>query len=51
MTNAANKITAPEGIEPPRTLLVTSLLLGVADRAVVAANNSDLSPASKARGA
>ena len=24
MTNAANKITAPEGIEPPRTLLVTS---------------------------
>ena len=29
MTNAANKITAPEGIEPARTLLVTSLRAGV----------------------
>jgi integrase len=36
MTNAANKITAPEGIEPVRTLLVTSLRAGVNPKIVSA---------------
>ncbi len=35
MTNAANKITAPEAIQPVRTLLVTSFQAGV-DTSVIA---------------
>ena len=35
MTNAANKITAPKGIEPVRTLLVTSFNAGVSLQALM----------------